>query len=136
MTTRKPKAADPVTQATKAATIPKRQVIKHDELFKAELLVARQVATDDLGMVDNTLQTAAVDRDMAIDAADRAYDLACEAALHIRNGAQQMAEQRFAIIPDELDGERGGIIRKLDGIEAALTSMTPAQTNDLKIAAE
>src|SRR5690606_39114983 len=87
----------------------------------------RSAANDALAAVDHEIETEAGIRDAAIEASERAYELAMEAAHNAREGAQALAKERFNVIRAEKDEERADIIRTLDGIEAALAATAPAK---------
>lgn len=102
--TAKPKTVTVATSVKPASvSIPKRQVIQHTKLFKAELNVALQSANNALAAADLALTAAAGERDMAI----------------------ELANQRFAAIRSELDDERIDALTKITGIEAAMAAMEP-----------
>lgn len=92
-----------VAQAEKQASIPKRQVIQHTQLFRAELQVRLNKANGQLAEADLALANAAADRDAAI----------------------ELAKQKFDAIRAEVDAERQDIITAITGIEAALTATSP-----------
>lgn len=104
MTTRKsPPKPIAVAQAERQASIPKRQVIQHTQLFRAELQVRLNKANGQLAEADLALANAAADRDAAI----------------------ELAKQKFDAIRAEVDAERQDIITAITGIEAALTATAP-----------
>lgn len=127
MTTRPPRKPKAVAEAESNATIPSRPVIEHTKLFRAERQIERKAMNDALAAVDHQLETEAGIRDAAIEAADRAYELAMEAAHNAREGAHALATERFNAIRAEKDEERADIIRTLEGIEAALAATAPAK---------
>ena len=99
-TTPKPIA---VAQAEKQASIPKRQVIQHTQLFRAELQVRLNKANGQLAEADLALANAEADRDAAI----------------------ELANQKYDAIRAEVDAERQDIITAITGIETALTATSP-----------
>lgn len=111
-----------VKDAKERASIPSRPVIEHTKLLRATLQVERKATNDALAAVDLEMEVEAGARDAAIEAADRAYDLAMEAAFNAREGTHALANERHNAIRAQLDEERNDLIRKLDGIEAALTA--------------
>jgi hypothetical protein len=125
MTTRKPKTTNPVTQATKAATIPKRQVIKHTALFRAELQVKLRSLNDALAAADRDLTNAASERDVSLEANRRDHE-----------AKDALATQRYETIRSEVDEDRNDILLNIEGVEAALAATGPAQSNVVAMAAE
>lgn len=105
MTTSKtaPKPAA-VAEAEKRSSIPKRPVIQHTALFRAELQAALNVANNEMVQADSALSSAADERDMAV----------------------ALANQKFEAIRAGLDAERADILLKTAGIEAALKATEPA----------
>lgn len=139
--TRKPTPTkEPVAEAKKRASVPVRPVIQSTKLFRANLQIERQTANDALAAVDHALETEAGIRDAAVEAADKTYELALEAARNAREGATALAVERFNVVRSELDAERSDIIRVLDGVEAALAATQsdtpPGNVTQLREAAE
>lgn len=97
-----------VKEAAKRASIPKRQVIRHTSLFRAELQAALHAANNELLQADAALSSAADDRNTAIDLANQKYEA-------IRLG---------------IDEERADLHTKIAGIEAALAATAPVQVPD------
>lgn len=122
------KPANPVIQATKAATIPKRQVIKHTALFRAELQVKLRGLNDALAAADRDLTTAASERDISLEANRRDHE-----------AKDQLVTQRFDTIRVAVDADRSDILLNIEGVEAALkaTEAKASETsNVVSIAAE
>ena len=103
-TTTKPAPVAAVQEASKRASIPKRPVIEHTKLFRAELQAALSAANNELMAADSALVSAADDRDMSISLANQKYDA-------IREG---------------VDADRADILLKITGIAAALAATAPA----------
>lgn len=105
MTARKQIAAVPAVEgARQRASIPKRQVIEHTKLFRAELQAALAAANNELMAADSALASAADDRDMAI----------------------TLANQKFEAIREGVDADRADLLLKIGGIEAALHATAQA----------
>ena len=124
-------AVPAVKGAIASASIPSRPVIEHTKLLRATLQVERKATNDALALVDLEMQTEAGICDAALEAAGRAYELAIAAASNALQGAVAIANERHNAIRAQLDEERNDLIRKLDGIEAALTATEakPAASN-------
>lgn len=105
-----------VVAAEKRSSIPKRPVIQHTALFRAELQAALNIVNNEMVQADSALSSAADERDMAI----------------------SLANQKFDAIRAGLDAERNDILLKTAGIEAALKATEPAAepSNIVAMAAE
>ena len=98
------KTTPAVQEAQKRASIPKRPVIEHTKLFRAELQAALSAANNELMAADSALVSAADDRDMSI----------------------SLANQKFEAIREGVDADRTDILLKITGIAAALAATAPA----------
>lgn len=87
-----------VVEANRNATVPKRQVVSHTKILRAELQVKLSDANGALAVADSALIAIAGERD----------------------GAIELANQRYEVFRRELDAERQDILRSITGIEAAL----------------
>ena len=87
-----------VVEATRNATIPKRQVVSHTKILRAELQVKLSDANGALAVADSALIAIAGERD----------------------GAIELANQRYEAFRHELDAERQDLLRSITGIEAVL----------------
>lgn len=99
------KAAPPVAEAKRRATIPTRPVIQHTSLFRAELQAALNRANGALLNADAALSVASDDRDMEV----------------------ALANQRYDAIRGQIDAERSDILKNIAGIEAALAATAPVE---------
>ncbi len=99
MTTRKTEVPA-VIEAKRNATVPKRQVVSHTKILRAELQVKLSDANSALSVADAALIAIAGERDNAV----------------------ELANQRYEAFRNELDGERNDILRSITGIEAALVA--------------
>ena len=129
MTTRKtPSKPAAVAAAEKKASIPKRPVIQHTKLFRAELQVALREKNAALAVADRDLAIAASERDEALEANRREYE-----------AKDALAVERFKVIRAEVDADRDDILRTIAGIEKALEATgeaSAAPSNVVAMAAE
>lgn len=128
MTSRKPSSVPAVTEAKRNATIPKRQVIKHTVLFRAELQVKLRSLNDALASADRDLTNAASERDISLEANRRDHE-----------AKDALVSQRFDTIRSAVDADRSDILLNIEGVEAALKATeakTSETSNVVKIAAE